>query len=47
MRVVAMIGGPTRNDSVMFSIAFSGVGGGGAIPVEPRYVDDSPIARLR
>ena len=46
MREVATSGGPTRNGAVRAAIAFSGSGGGGTIPVEPRYVEEAPSATL-
>ena len=47
MREVATSGGPTRKGAVRAAIAFSGTGGGGTMPVEPRYVEEAPRATLR
>ncbi len=46
IRDVATSGGPTRNGAVSAAIPFSGRGGGGTMPVEPRYVDEAPRATL-
>ena len=37
---------PTRNGAVSAATAFSGRGGGGTMPVEPRYVEEAPRATL-
>ena len=47
MRDVATSGGPTRKGAAFVTIAFSGTGGGGTMPVEPRYVEEAPRATLR
>ena len=46
MRVVATSGGPRRKPAACSAIAFSGIGGGGTMPAEPRYVDEAPSATL-
>ena len=44
MREFAINGGPSRKPSRCLATAFSSIGGGGTIPTEPRYVEDSPSA---
>ena len=44
-RVVAISGRPSLNGSVSSPIRSCGVGGGGAIPVQPSNVDELPTAR--
>ena len=44
-RVVAISGGPSLNGSVSSPIRSWGVGGGGAIPVQPSNVAELPTAR--